>query len=82
MHIRSGFWRRGFAREAALAVIAHGFDRLGASALFAGHNPDNAASRDLLRALGFVYTHDERHAPTGLMHPSYLMTAADRRAST
>ena len=81
VHIRSGFWRRGFAREAALAVIAHGFDRLGASALFAGHNPNNTASRDLLRALGFVYTHDEHYAPTGLMHPSYLMAAADRRGS-
>lgn len=73
VHIRSGFWRRGFAAEAARAVIAHAFDRLGASALFAGHNPNNTASRDLLRSLGFVYTHDEHYPPTGLMHPSYLL---------
>jgi ribosomal-protein-alanine N-acetyltransferase len=73
VHIHPAFWRRGLAREAARAVIAHAFDRLGASALFAGHNPDNTASRELLRGLGFRYTHDELYPPTGLMHPSYLL---------
>jgi RimJ/RimL family protein N-acetyltransferase len=82
VHIRSDFWRRGLAREAAQAVIAYGFDRLGARALFAGHNPDNTASRDLLRVLGFIYTHDEHYPPTGLMHPSYLMKASERRGPT
>lgn len=74
MHVRPAFWRRGLAREAAGAVIHHAFGDLGAHALFAGHNPDNAASRELLRALGFRYTHDELYPPTGRMHPSYLMS--------
>ncbi|HUV51221.1 MAG TPA: GNAT family protein, partial [Anaerolineae bacterium] len=43
--------------------------------LFAGHNPKNEASRHLLEKLGFRYSHDEYYAPTGLNHPSYMMTA-------
>jgi RimJ/RimL family protein N-acetyltransferase len=74
VHVRPPFWRRGLAREAAQAVIRHAFDQLGARALFAGHNPKNEASRALLLALGFDYTHDERYPPTGLMHPSYRLT--------
>jgi [ribosomal protein S5]-alanine N-acetyltransferase len=73
-HIRPAFWRRGLALEAARAVIAHAFGPLGAPALFAGHNPDNHASRAMLAKLGFRYTHDEFYPPTGLMHPSYLLT--------
>jgi hypothetical protein len=42
-------------------------------ALFAGHNPANQASRELLARLGFRYTHDELYPPTGLMHPSYRL---------
>jgi len=64
-------WRRGFAIEAARAVIAHAWDALGARALFAGHHPDNEASRRTLEALGFRYTHDELYPPTGLQHPGY-----------
>lgn len=75
VHIRSHYWRQGYAAEAAAAVIARapGF---GARALFAGHNPANAASHRLIRRLGFRYTHDERYAPTGLMHPSYRLDLA------
>src|SRR5579872_1014599 len=45
VHIRSSWWRRGLAEEAAAAVIRHAFDNLGAAALFAGHNPNNHASQ-------------------------------------
>jgi len=75
VHIRPSFWRQGLALEAARAAIAHAFAQLGARALFAGHNPDNAASRALLARLGFRYTHVELYPPTGLMHPSYLLAA-------
>jgi RimJ/RimL family protein N-acetyltransferase len=75
VHIRPAFWRRGFALEAARAVIEHAFGALGAAALFGGHNPDNDASRALLEKLGFRYTHDELYPPTGLMHPSYILEA-------
>jgi [ribosomal protein S5]-alanine N-acetyltransferase len=74
VHILPAFWRRGFALEAARAVIAHAFGPLAAAGLFAGHNPGNHASRALLAKLGFRYTHDELYPPTGALHPSYLLT--------
>lgn len=74
-HIRSAHWRRGYAVEAARAVIAYAFDKLKAKALFAGHNPKNEAPRILLEKLGFRYTDDEYYPPTGLEHPSYLLRA-------
>ena len=73
VHLLPAFWRQGLAREAARAVIAYGFDELGAAALFAGHSPDNLGSRALLASLGFRYTHDELYPPTGRMHPSHLL---------
>ena len=79
-HLKQAFWGKGYASEAAQAVIAYAFATLGAAALFAGHNPANDASRKLLLRLGFRYTHDEYYAPTGLHHPSYRLTAAEFRA--
>jgi RimJ/RimL family protein N-acetyltransferase len=76
-HIRSQQWGNGFASEAAGGVIKFAFEDLGAKALFAGHNPRNAISRKLLEKLGFRYTHDEYYEPTGLNHPSYLLTEKD-----
>lgn len=73
VHVRPAFWRQGLAREAARAVIDHAFARLDVAALFAGHHPANAASRQLIAALGFHYTHDELYPPTGLPHPSYRL---------
>jgi RimJ/RimL family protein N-acetyltransferase len=71
--LRRCHWGMGFAREAAVAVIAHAFDVLGARALIAGHHPDNGASRHLLGTLGFRYTHDEFYEPTQLMEPCYRL---------
>jgi ribosomal-protein-alanine N-acetyltransferase len=73
VHIASRYWRQGYALEAASCVIEHAFTVRGARAIFAGHNPENVASRRLLERLHFVYTHDEFYAPTGLDHPSYLL---------
>lgn len=78
VHIRSLHWRRGFAAEAGSAVIGHAFGRLQAAGLFAGHNPENHASRRLLEKLGFRYTHDELYPPTGSLHPSYMLMPARR----
>jgi RimJ/RimL family protein N-acetyltransferase len=76
-HIRSNHWRRGYAYKAASAVIGHAFNHLKATALFAGHHPKNERSRSLLEKLGFQYIRDEYYPPTGLDHPSYLLTADD-----
>ena len=73
-HIRSCCWGNGYATEASLRVITYAFTTLRAKGLFAGHNPKNDASRHLLIKLGFTYTHDAYYEPTGLDHPSYLLT--------
>lgn len=72
-HLRPTFWKQGLAMEAGQTVIAYAFDVLRAEALFAGHHPENDASRQLLKRLGFTYAHDELYPPTGLNHPSYLL---------
>ena len=74
-HICPAFWGLGYASEAAHGVMKHAFKQLNARGIFAGHNPDNKASRSLLQKLGFHYTHDEYYEPTGLNHPSYMLTA-------
>jgi RimJ/RimL family protein N-acetyltransferase len=73
VHLRPEASGRGIASEAARAAIAYGFGALGATALFAGHHPDNAASRRMLEKLGFRWVRDELYPPTGRMHPSYLL---------
>lgn len=70
-HLRPEFWGKGYAMESANAVINYAFTTLKAKKLFAGHNPNNIASRKLLNKLGFTYIGDEFYEPTGLYHPSY-----------
>lgn len=77
-HLRPEYWRRGLAVEAGLAIIAFAFETLGAHALFAGHHPENAASRKVLEKLGFAFAYEEFYPPTGLKHPSYLLTSQGR----
>ena len=74
VHLCRAYWGMGFATELGRAVIGHAFGPLGMAALFAGHNPANAASRSMLLKLGFLQTHDELYEPTGVMHTSYLLT--------
>jgi RimJ/RimL family protein N-acetyltransferase len=81
-HICQEYWGNGYAAEAAITAMYHAFRRLEAQALFAGHNPKNDASRTLLKKLGFRYTHDEFYAPTGLYHPSYILTRDDYRCNS
>ena len=76
-HICYRHWRQGYAFEAARAVMQYAFNILKVSGLFAGHNPKNGVSRYLLSKLGFRYTHDEFYSPTGLNHPSYMLTSND-----
>jgi len=76
-HLRPKFWGRGYAVEAASAVIGYAFTVLDTESLFAGHNPNNTASQKVLSKLGFKYIGDEFYKPTGLYHPSYQLTASD-----
>ena len=77
IHLKENCWGKGYAKEACLTVIEYAFETLKIESLFAGHNPKNKASSKLIRDLGFTYTHDEFYAPTGLNHPSYIMTSND-----
>jgi len=79
-HLRLACWGHGYAGEAARAVIDHAFGVLDARSLFAGHHPENDPSRRLLAKLGFRYTHDELYPPTGIEHPSYLLTREESGA--
>jgi [ribosomal protein S5]-alanine N-acetyltransferase len=72
-HLRPAYWGQGLAEEAGRAIIGFAFDKLGATGLFAGHHPANAASRRVLEKLGFRFTHEEFYPPTGAKHPSYLL---------
>jgi [ribosomal protein S5]-alanine N-acetyltransferase len=80
-HLLPQFWGQGFATEAGAAVVTFGFEALGAAALFAGHHPANATSRRVLTKLGFRFTHAELYPPTGLNHPSYLLTRSEYTAA-
>lgn len=54
--------------------MAFAFETLHVDGLFAGHNPDNPTSKHILGKLGFRYIGDEFYAPTGMHHPSYMMS--------
>ncbi len=49
------FWRKGYAFEAASAVLGHARDGLGLRRVVAITSPDNAASIGLLDKLGFRF---------------------------
>ncbi len=80
-HLRPAYWGKGLAAEAGSAVIKFAFTELGSAGLFAGHHPLNLASQRVLEKLGFQQTYEELYPPTGLMHPSYLLTARRESAT-
>ena len=77
VHVCCASWGKGYAEEACRTVMQHAFKTLGAAELFAGHHPENSASRSLLQKIGFRYTYDEYYEPTGLLHPSYTLTSEE-----
>lgn len=72
-HLCEDAWGKGYATEAANAVIKYAYDTLNADIIYAGHHPDNVGSKRVLMKLGFTYIGDNYYAPTGLNHPSYEM---------
>jgi RimJ/RimL family protein N-acetyltransferase len=49
------FWAKGYAREAATAVLTHAHQVLGLKRVVAIVNPQNQSSIRLLEKLGFQY---------------------------
>lgn len=72
-HLKPAYWGQGLATEVGKRVIEHAFENQLAKAIFAGHHPDNHASRNTLLKLGFIGTAAQYYQPTGLYHPSYLL---------
>ena len=50
------YWGRGYATEAARAVIDHAFEELGHEVLFGGARVTNPASRRVLEKCGYEWT--------------------------
>jgi len=76
-HLLPAHWGKGLATEAARAVIGYAFATLAAEAIFAGHHPENAASRHILLKLGFEPDGEEFYEPSGLIEPVYLLPRPD-----
>ena len=55
------YWGRGYATEAARAVLGWGFDELGLHRVHAAHFPRNPASGQVLRKLGMIHEGTLRH---------------------
>jgi [ribosomal protein S5]-alanine N-acetyltransferase len=52
------FWGRGYAFEAASALVRFAFEEVGLERLLSGHAEDNPASGKILRRLGFEHVRD------------------------
>lgn len=72
-HLVKAKWGKGFAFEAAEAVVKYGFDRLQLPVLRAGHHPEHRKSKNILLRLKFQFVEDVFYKPTGLMHPTYQL---------
>ncbi len=67
------FWGKGYATEAARALIDHAFVDLGHDTLVAGARVTNPASRRVLEKCGFQWT-----GRRALPHPRATLVGADR----
>ena len=76
-HIVKRCWGRGFATEAAEGALDYAWRELRLAKIYAGHHPDNHASRHILNKLGFTFLDTVFYEPTGLLHPSYVCQRPD-----
>lgn len=74
-HLVKRAWGKGYATEIAGGALRLARDQLGRTRAYAGHHPENHASRKVLERLGFRFLEFVFYPPTGLMHPAYV---ADR----
>lgn len=49
------FWKKGYAKEAVLAIIDYGFKNMELARIEAVTYPENTASKNMLNTLGFEY---------------------------
>lgn len=72
-YLKPDYWGKGYAYEAAKKIISYAIDTVDISNIYAGHHPDNIASKKALERLGFSYFKDEYYPPTNLYHPLYRL---------
>ncbi len=82
IHLKPEYWGCGLATEVGRRVIDHAFDNRLTNALFAGHHPQNKASRNALLKLGFIGATAQFYEPTGVFEPSYLLYMEPPQFST
>ncbi len=79
------FWHRGIAHEAAEAILALAFDRIGFRKIVGSHFSDNAASGKVMLACGMHHLGRSRttvyHRGDYLFFDSYAITAHQYRAN-
>ncbi len=56
------FWNRGYATEAAEALVAYGFDQLGLNRIQAAHLARNPSSGRVMKKVGMLYEGTARHS--------------------
>jgi RimJ/RimL family protein N-acetyltransferase len=70
--LRRSAWGNGFASEASLAVLQHGFDTVGLDRVVADIHPDNAASIRVAEKIGMRFVGGRK--VKGKMLRSYALT--------
>lgn len=53
--INPSYWGKGYAKEAAMAVIRHGFEDLGLDMIWCAHYEHNERSKRVIEKCGFKY---------------------------
>jgi len=76
--LRRSDWGRGYATEAATAIVDFAFDTIGAPVVFAVADPANAASIRVMERLGMTSVGLERHYDKLLA--AYRLDPADWRS--
>ena len=80
-HIVKRCWCQGFATEAARARSIGAGRHLRLAKIYAGHHPDNHASKHFFERLGFTFVEAVFCELPGLLHPSYICYRPDPVAS-
>ncbi len=75
--LRSEFWNKGLASEAAHAIVEVAFGKLALASIVAFTLPDNLASRRVMEKIGMRYERDIIHA--GLPHVLYRISTQRRQ---
>jgi len=74
-------WRNGFAMEAVRGALDLCWREVRLAKIYAGHHPDNHASKHFFERLGFTFVEAVFCELPGLLHPSYICYGPDPVAS-